>query len=289
MKKYWLDAKLKVMDLVSYHYTPSMVAKSAFFYVQDVGHYWCDKNYITKREGYRSFLLIYTVSGDGYAKYRDREYELKAGQVLFMDCYDYQEYYTGNTNLWEFKWVHFNGSTSQEYYDLIYDKYGAVINLGDSSNVQRILDEILKMADQSDLSLEIRASMLITQLLTELLLEGVDSNDGYHVKTLDEHVKLALEFVEKNYTTDISLQDMASYSCSSVYHFSRLFKKATGYSPYEYIIKYRVNKAKNLLKNEGISIEEVSECVGFISASNFIRTFKELEGMTPLKYRKYWS
>ena len=106
---------------------------------------------------------------------------------------------------------------------------------------------------------------------------------------MNEHVTLALAFVEENYNSNISLSDMASHSCCSEFHFSRLFKKVTGYSPYEYIVKYRVNKAKNLLKNTDKSVEDIAECVGFGSASNFIRTFREFEGMTPLKYRKYWS
>ncbi len=289
MKKFWVDAKLKTMDSVSYHYTTSMVAKSAFFFVQDVGHFWCDKDYYTKREGYSSILLIFTVSGNGYARYRDKEYELKAGQVLLMDCFDYQEYFTDNNSLWEIKWMHFHGSTSQEYFNLIYNKHGAVIDLQDSSCVQAILDEILQRVDKNDLLHEARVSMLITQLLTELLLVGGDSGDSYNAKALNEHVTLALAFVEENYNSSISLSDMASHSCCSEFHFSRLFKKVTGYSPYEYIVKYRVNKAKNLLKNTDKSVEDIAECVGFGSASNFIRTFRELEGMTPLKYRKYWS
>lgn len=289
MKKYWVDAKVETKDLISYNHTPSIVAKSAFFYMQGVGHYWCDMNYYTKREGYRSILLIYTVSGNGYARYRDSEYELKAGQVLLMDCYDYQEYRTDKNSIWEIKWLHIYGSSSQEYFNIIYDKHGAVIDLQDSSGVQSIIDEILNMAGKSDFLPEARVSMLIMQLLTGLLLEGGDSGNNYDTKTLNDHVKLALEFVEENYYSNISLSDMASYSCCSEYHFSRLFKKITGYSPYEYIVKYRVNKAKNLLKNTDKSVEYIAECVGFASTSNFIRTFRELEGMTPLKYRKYWN
>lgn len=289
MKKFWLDAKSGTMNTISYNHTPSLMAKSAFFYMQSAGHFWCEPGYYTKREGFRSILLLYTVSGNGCARYRDREYELKAGQVLLMDCYDYQEYNTKSDCKWEIKWLHFFGSTSQEYFNIIYDKSGAVIDIRDSSSVQSILDEILMMADKSDFLPEARVSMFILQLITELLLEGGDSSVSYNTRVLNEHVKLALEFVEENYNNNISLSDMASHSCCSEYHFSRLFKKITGYSPYEYIVKYRVNIAKNLLKNTDKSVEDITEYVGFGSPSNFIRTFRELEGMTPLKYRKYWS
>jgi transcriptional regulator GlxA family with amidase domain len=126
-------------------------------------------------------------------------------------------------------------------------------------------------------------------MLTELLLEGSDSNEDNDTETLNDHIRRALDYVDDNYTGSISLKEMAGFACLSEYHFSRLFKKITGYSPYEYIIKYRVNKAKNLLKNTDKTVEEIAEAVGFGSNSNFVRTFREVEGLTPLKYRKYWN
>ncbi|MEN6314230.1 MAG: AraC family transcriptional regulator [Clostridiaceae bacterium] len=289
MKEYWLDAKSAAKGSVSYNHTPSIVAKSTFFYMQSIGHFHCDTSYYTKREGYKSILLICTISGKGYAKYRNREYELDAGKVLLMDCYDYQEYCTYKKSSWEIKYIHFYGSTSQEYFNIIYERYGAVIELKDCSELHAILDEMLGIAAKRDLFPEARLSMLIVQLLTCLLLKGGDSDGSYNVKVSDGHVKMALEFVERNYNKNISLSDMAVYSFCSKYHFARLFKKVTGYGPYEYIMKYRVNVAKNLLKNTEKLVEDIAESVGFASTSNFVRAFREFEGMTPLKYRKYWN
>ena len=289
MKKYWVDAKTETVKGVSYSHTPSIAARSAFFYVQAVGHFKCNDGYYTKREGYKSILVLYTVSGAGHARYRERDYALRAGQVLMMDCYDYQEYYNGENSPWEIKWLHFYGGTSLEYFNLIYEKHGAVIDLKESGSVPSILDEVIRMADGGGFMPEARASLLIARLLTELLIEGSGSNDGFDLKTLNEHVRRGVDFVEKNYRKDISLLDMAEYSCCSEYHFSRLFKRITGFSPYEYIVKYRINKAKYFLRNTDKTVEEIAESVGFASDSNFIRTFRELEGMTPLKFRKYWG
>jgi len=289
MKKYWVDSNLEKAEMFSYSYTPSIAAKSAFFYVQCAGHFICEKGYFTKREGYKSILVLYTVSGNGFARYRDREYSLKPGQVLIMDCYDYQEYYQDNNSQWEIKWLHFYGSTSLEYFNLIYEKHGAVVELTNSENFCAILDEILKMGGRGGVMPEAEASMLIMRLLTELLLEYSEQGIDYSKKTYNEHVRRGLDYVEENYFNNISLSDMASYACCSEYHFSRLFKKITGFSPYEYIVKFRINKAKYLLRNTDKSVEEIAESVGFGSSSNFIRTFRELEGLTPLKFRKYWS
>jgi Transcriptional regulator containing an amidase domain and an AraC-type DNA-binding HTH domain len=288
MKEFWIDANCKMNNRITYHYTPSIVAKTAFFYLQSLGHFMSDEEYYTKREGYRSYLLIYTISGKGYAKYRGKFYELDKGKVLFMDCYDYQEYYTDKKDLWQIKWVHFNGSTSSEYYNLIYNKFGPVIDMHDNTRILELLDDIAMLIENGDFQQEVRISKLIVDMLSELLLSETVKDDETDYKMLSGNIRASIEYVEKNYECNISIKDMASSACCSVYHFSRVFKRVTGYSPYEYLTKFRINKAKTLLKSSDLPVEEISGRVGFISNSNFIRTFKTLEDMTPLKYRKYW-
>jgi len=120
--------------------------------------------------------------------------------------------------------------------------------------------------------------------------DGSPNNQfSYGKKKNDINMDAILEFIEKNYFSNISLEDMAAAACSSKYHFCRNFKKITGYGPYEYLVKYRINKAKSLLKETDIPVGEIAESVGFESTSNFIQTFKKLEGLTPLKYRNYWK
>jgi len=288
MKGYWVDGKVNMPNMVSYNYTPSLIAKSTFFYLQALGHFFCDSEYYTKREGYRSYLLIYTISGKGYAKYRGRSYETREGQVLFMDCYDYQEYWTDKTELWQFKWIHFSGGTSSEYFKLIYDRFGPVIDMHGRPCLLECLDVIIKQVMHNDFQLEVNVSRLIVEILSELLLSDVQKKEELELKFFNENIRSALEYVENNYEKDISLKDMASAACCSEFHFSRVFKRVTGYSPYEYLLKYRINRAKSHLKDSNSTVEEIAGLVGFSSISNFIRTFKSLEEMTPLKYRKYW-
>lgn len=288
MKEFWIDARMGLKNAISFNYTPSMTARSAFFYLQTVGHFYCDAEYYTRREGYRSFLLIYTVSGKGYARYRGRQYELGCGQALLMDCYDFQEYFSDKDDVWEIKWMHFNGSTSLEYFNTIYEKMGPVINVYDNPAIPEYLDTIMKLVKDGDLLFEAKVSRIIMEMLTDLLLSESQKNGEYDAGTMNEQMQSALDFVEKNFEKGITLKDMAVSACCSVYHFTRVFKRTTGYSPHEYLVKFRINRAKSLLKNSGKAIEEIAEDVGFCSTSNFIRTFRELEDMTPLKYRRYW-
>ena len=69
-------------------------------------------------------------------------------------------------------------------------------------------------------------------------------------------------------------------------HFSNIFKKQTGLSPYDYVLITRLNHAKNYLQKSDMNISEIAEKVGFNSESNFIYFFTKNTGISPSKFRK---
>jgi AraC-like DNA-binding protein len=288
MKSIWIEAGGNIENMYQYNYTPSFLARSTFFYVQSFGHFFCDSKYYTRREGYKSFLMIYTLNGKGYAEYRGKKYELSKGQVLIMDCFDYHEYRTDPVELWEIKWVHFNGASSEQYFNMIYEKYGPVINMGENECISEYMDQIFSMHKQDDKQIEIKASSIIVRMLTEILLTTTGKTLELKTKSDIYDLQRVYDLIEKNYDSNISLDDMAASVNLSKYYFIKVFKETTCYSPYEYLVKYRINRAKSLLESTDKPIEQIAVEVGFESTSNFIRTFKKIESMTPLRYRRYW-
>ncbi|HEY5561895.1 MAG TPA: AraC family transcriptional regulator [Clostridiaceae bacterium] len=103
-----------------------------------------------------------------------------------------------------------------------------------------------------------------------------------------DYVQLGIEFIEANYNRSISVEDMAKAAKISMFHFSRLFKRTTGYTPHEFLVKYKLNKSKGMLINSHISIDQIAQSVGFQDVSSFIRDFKKYEELTPLKYRNHF-
>lgn len=290
MKMHWTESNIEIeSNKIIYSHTPSFVARTAFFYVQTVGHFYCGKDYYTRREGYRSYLLIYTMKGKGCFKYREKQYEVRENQVFLMDCYDFQEYYSGSEEQWVIKWLHFNGGTSSEYYNTIYENYGPLISMNSDNSIHGYIDTIMELLRSKDIQFEIKASSIIVQILTDIILAASVKPGAYKDGSQNSQVEAAMEFIEKNYSSNILLEDIARAACCSVYHFARIFKRHTGYSPYEYLLKYRINKAKTLLKTTGSTVENIAGEVGFGSTSSFIKTFRDLEEMTPLKYRKFWA
>ncbi|RJX40348.1 helix-turn-helix domain-containing protein [Paenibacillus pinisoli] len=96
----------------------------------------------------------------------------------------------------------------------------------------------------------------------------------------------ALRYMEKHYADPISLDSLAASFNYSAAHLSDVFKKATGYSPIDYLLRIRMEKAASLLADTEASIREIASYVGYGDPYYFGRIFKKMYGVSPLHYRK---
>ncbi|MDA7001708.1 helix-turn-helix domain-containing protein, partial [Agrobacterium salinitolerans] len=83
-----------------------------------------------------------------------------------------------------------------------------------------------------------------------------------------------------------NLAEIAEIAGMSAFHFSRLFKKATGLSPSRYFIRLRMTRAQQLLQETDLSIIRVGFAVGYSSPSHFSQVFRRETGLLPSHYRK---
>jgi AraC-like DNA-binding protein len=98
-------------------------------------------------------------------------------------------------------------------------------------------------------------------------------------------IKRAKDFIVENQAEDLSLGQVAKAVNTSVFHFCKMFKKATGLNFTEYVSRVRVEKARNLLLNPNLRISEIAYEVGFQSLTHFNRVFKKITGQSPTDYR----
>ena len=101
-----------------------------------------------------------------------------------------------------------------------------------------------------------------------------------------ELVYLAKEFILNHYERDINLNDICKYVFLSPSYFARIFKQETGYSPINFLIHTRIERAKELLTQSEDKASDIALSIGFSNQQRFNETFKKITGMTPLEYRK---
>ncbi len=98
-----------------------------------------------------------------------------------------------------------------------------------------------------------------------------------------------LEHVKENLEKDLSVAEMAQVVGMSQYYFSKLFKMSTGTTPHQYVMRQRVERAQELLRDGNTALVEVATHVGFETQSHFTSVFRRLVGITPKKFREMRS
>lgn len=149
---------------------------------------------------------------------------------------------------------------------------------------QALLAELESDAPGGRLYAESLANVLAVHLLRHYTASGGDMRR--FVGGLSGHkLRRVLAFVADNYERDLSLDDLAGEAGMSTFHFAREFKRATGTTPHQHLIKFRVEHAKALLAEGRMSLAEVGLRSGFSHQSHFTRLFRRLTGTTPQSYR----
>lgn len=130
-----------------------------------------------------------------------------------------------------------------------------------------------------------KSTLKVSSMLLEAL-SYLDSESAGKISKAGGHVSRAISYINANYTMGITAGDVSCLLGIDRTHFFRIFKKRTGLSPEQYIIKKRVERAKLNLKNSEMTIADISADVGMKDIFYFSKLFKKEVGVSPTEYRK---
>lgn len=99
------------------------------------------------------------------------------------------------------------------------------------------------------------------------------------------HFTKVIDYIHAHYAHKLSIEELAKIAHLSESQLTRRFRKLFGASPHEYVMRVRVDAARTLLEETRRTISDIALEVGFTDHSHFIRTFKQVRGMTPTTYR----
>jgi AraC-type DNA-binding domain-containing proteins len=159
----------------------------------------------------------------------------------------------------------------------------------DGRNLLLHLGKLDKLKHSEDELSVLLRSQIFQDIITKLI--KMNYNNGLsdiEDTSLPEHVRICIDFINKNYASDISLDALASEAGINKYSLSRDFTALIGTSPIQYLKNRRIEVAKGFLKNSSLSIRDVGIAAGVPDTTNFIRMFKKSTGTTPLKYRNLY-
>lgn len=262
-------------------HTPNLQTKQLPFYTNEIGRFECESNFYTRRNKQRDYEIIYTTDGLGEIVYNNITYSLEKNQVFLYDCYNLHHYRTLDKS-WNFNWLHFYGDSAQLYYNYI-TRNSNLINLHNNDSFSFLFNILLELPTEQNLANSLNASQHISNILTELYFSSIET-----IQVFDKYaneIQIVLDYIKNNYMNHIKLDELCNLIHISKYYFINIFKNHTGSTPHEYIINFRIGKAKKLLRTTNLSIKDICLNVGFNDESYFIKTFKKLNNITPNKYR----
>lgn len=121
---------------------------------------------------------------------------------------------------------------------------------------------------------------MITILCRAFRAQNKQTSTG-DLKGKEEAVAQAISYLESEYDKEISLHDVASSVCLSVSRLAHVFKEATGTSLMDYLLRYRLDRARELLRDRKTAVSQVAYAVGFHDPGYFSRAFKKYFGHSP--------
>ncbi|MCU1266880.1 MAG: transcriptional regulator, AraC family [Acidobacteria bacterium] len=162
--------------------------------------------------------------------------------------------------------------------------------IGPDRRLSQLLMDLADELANEEAGKEIIVAALTEQVAVHLLrrhskMRRSDELELSRVGLIDRRIRRAVEFMQTHLEQDLPLKDIAAASYLSPYHFARLFKKLTGTSPHAYLASLRAARARALLAETDLSVNEISSRVGYASASHFSKAFNQATGLTPRAFR----
>ena len=276
-----LDATYYEASSVHYYVPQPFGREALLYYPVSVGYFDCKPTYSTNRNLFSSYLLIVMLTGSLAYQTRKNHGIVHAGQVLLLDCNAPHSY--AAQGKCSFTFIHFAGAQSKEIYDEIERTSGNLIQLPDPNVLHESIGEMLSCMREERRMNEGQTSAMIYAMLMKLLENsGVSGNGGSGNPMVDR----AIVYIQSHLTEKLTVEEIAGCTGYSPSYFSHIFTEETGLSPYQFVLKSRMDHAQQLLKTTRLTVQEIAFQCGFNSAANFCYAFKRMTGDSAHEYRK---
>lgn len=255
--------------------------KSLPLYLQNMGHHHC-QDHLIRPEGYHYDQILYCTKGSGTLIFENKVIPIPHDTAIFIPAETPHEYYP-EEDIWDIHWIVPCGYAAKD----ILTQFGLTelktFHLSDTKMLEHIFRKMHNALRTDSIFGNYKASGYLYDFLMEFYRLIAYKDPATSVSSA---LMKALDYINYNYFSPITMDELCSVSGVTKQHLCLLFRKKLSMRPMEYIAKRRIQEAKALLTGTEKSIEQVAEEIGFCSESYFCKLFKRYEGMTPSAFRQ---
>lgn len=247
------------------------------------GHEKCSADFSDGPGVRKKYIIHYIVNGKGYYEVNGNKYHLKKGDAFAIYPDDLVTYYADKKEPWEFAWIMFDGEDAHKCYESIGISHGnLVIHHADSAFLESVTNCLDFVEKNSGICSQLKLVSFVFESLTHL--EHFEPKNIINDSKTNKYVNSAITYIEHYYGQGISVSDIASQVGLERSYFYRIFLKEKGITPNKFLMEFRINKAKKLIKM-GLELKHIAVAVGFKDVYYFSKTFKKISGLTPSEYK----
>ena len=253
--------------------------KNSLFYYKKIYQLVFNEEYTNRFNTEDSYFMYYVENGSMFMTLNHQMFTLTKNDLILVKKNVDVKITLNNAKLYG---MEFDGKLTHDYLDAIGSHNSPGISMIDFSGIIMFFIKLKELGD-SDFRNEVYISFSIEAILVEMYTRIHYGNEKENPQNYA--ILQAIFYIEQNIDKKIRLHDLCEFVGYSVYHFSRLFKQEVGMSPYEYIIKFRLDLAKHLLITTDLPVRGICKKCGYQNEINFYNIFKKNFGITPRQYR----
>lgn len=233
------------------------------------------------------YMLHFILKGQGHYYLNNKHYKLNENQCFLTEPVTVTLYKAEPTNPWTYTWICFNG----DYVPHLLKQSNLntdnpIINLSCNQTIYEIIKEMLsyhQLTPANECYLQSKLYLIFAKLHEALqsVYNKVELNNNFYVTK-------AIEYIEKNTFTNLSVNDIARYLNISRSHLYALFKQELNTSPQQFLTNAKIANARELLSKTKIPIYSVALSCGYKNAFAFSRAFKQVTNISPREYRQHY-
>lgn len=232
------------------------------------------------------YIIHYIKKGKGVLSCGANEhYDVNEGQIFLMCPKHIYTYVADEHNPWSYIWVEFDGLKVPSLIDQAnLGFHSPIYTPGSEEFSSMVNDHMLSFVNDHEHPLRLIGNMY---MLLDILYRDSPRSQNPKLKNLrDFYIHEAMLYIERNYSKNITIRDLADWCGLEHSYFTKIFKGSLLTTPQKYLMKYRMNEACTLLRDTGMSIGEIAEKVGYPNQLHFSRAFHQVYGIAPSKWKK---